>query len=172
MKTQRQQDAVPDPGVTGLENVVVRLLDPEDLDAIVRIDARRSGRRRREFYERRIREVTRDSDIKIGLVAEIDGAVAGFLLGRLYFGEFGVPEPLAIIDAIGVDPGFAGRHAGGALLSQLETNLRAIGVEKIRTHVEWKLFELIRFLGGKGFEPVPILCLEKTTGHAGPSRRA
>jgi GNAT superfamily N-acetyltransferase len=160
-------EAPADPGVTGLESVVVRVLVPEDKDALVRIDARHSGRRRREYFDRRILEFTRDSDIRIALVAEIDRHVVGFLLGRLYFGEFGVPEPVAIIDAIGVDPDFEGKRAGTALLAQLETNLRGIGVQKIRTQVEWKMFDLVRFLAANGFEPAPILCLEKSPGASG-----
>jgi hypothetical protein len=35
-------------------------------------------------------------------------------LGRLYYGEFGLPEPVAIVDSIGVHPELKGRHVGRA----------------------------------------------------------
>ena len=79
----------------------------------------------------------------------------------MYYGEFGVPEPFATIDTIGVDPDFGGRKVGSALLDQLETNMRGIGVETIQTQVDWKYQELIGFLASRDFRPAPVLCLEK-----------
>lgn len=150
-----------EPGVTGLEGVSVRDLRAADLDAMVRIDARIGGRSRREYYQRKLEEATRDTGLRISLAAETEGTFAGFLLARLYYGEFGVPEPLAIVDTIGVDPELRGRHVGAALFSQLETNLRAVGIERIRTEVDWDRFELLGFLAARGFRPAPSLVLEK-----------
>jgi len=150
-----------EPGTTGLEGVEVRELRSGDLDAIVRIDARISGRTRREYYQRKLDEATRESGIKISLAAETDGAFAGFLLGRLYYGEFGLPEPTAIVDSIGVDPDLRGRNVGRALFAQLETNLRGIGIESIQTQVEWNHFELLGFLHSIEFRPTPIVSLQK-----------
>ncbi|MBI5366084.1 MAG: GNAT family N-acetyltransferase [Planctomycetes bacterium] len=158
------EDLFRDPGTTGLEGVVVRDLAPADLESVVRIDARASGRRRREYYERKLAEVTRDTGIRISLAAECGGTFAGFLLGRLYYGEFGLPEPTAIIDSIGVDPDLRGKSVGRALLAQLETNLRAIGIDTIRTEVEWNHLDLLGFLGAHGFAPAPVLCLAKKLG--------
>jgi ribosomal protein S18 acetylase RimI-like enzyme len=150
--------------VTGLEDVLVRELGPADLNAIVRIDAKLVGRQRREYYEKKIAEATRESGIRISLLAQVEGCTAGFILGRLYYGEFGLPEPVAIVDSIGVDPGFQGRHVAQALMRQLETNLRAIGIEKLQTQVEWRQVGLLSFLGAEGFQPVPTLTLEKRLG--------
>jgi ribosomal protein S18 acetylase RimI-like enzyme len=153
-----------EPGTTGLEGIAVRELRPDDLDAIVRIDAGTSGRRRPEYYQRKLAEATRESGIRISLAAETEGLFAGFLLGRLYYGEFGMPEPVAIVDSIGVHPELKGRHVGRALFEQLETNLKAIGIETIQTQVEWNHFELLGFLRSIGFHPVPTLSLQKRLG--------
>jgi ribosomal protein S18 acetylase RimI-like enzyme len=150
-----------DPGVTWTESIVVRALARRDLDAVVRIDSRHAGRTRREYYERKIAEATRESGICVSLVGECDGCVAGFLLARLYYGEFGLPEPTAIVDSIGVDPGYHGRHVGAALMRQLKTNLRAIGIESVQTQVEWSHAALLGFLAAEGFRPIPTLTLEK-----------
>lgn len=164
----RTPSFLPEPGVTGLANVAVRDLRPGDLDAVVRIDARLSGRQRREYFQKKIAEATRESAIRISLLAELEGCVVGFLLGRLYYGEFGLPEPTAIVDSIGVDPDFRGRHVGSALIAQLEANMRAIGIETIQTQVEWRQSDLLGFLGAAGFCPVPTLTLEKSLdAHAG-----
>ena len=150
-----------EPGVTGLEGVLVRELTVSDLDGVVRIDARSSGRPRHEYYLRKLEEALRESGVRISLAAEVDGALVGFMLGRLYYGEFGVPEPTAIIDSLGVDPDFRGRKVGSALLAQMETNLRAFGIETVRTEVDWDRLDLLGFLGGHGFKPAPVLTLQK-----------
>ena len=154
-------DIFREPGTTGLEGITVRDLRPDDLEAMVRIDAQISGRSRREYYQRKIEEATRESGIKISLAAETEGMFAGFVLGRLYYGEFGLPEPVAIVDSIGVHPELKGRHVGRALFAQLESNLRAIGIESIQTQVEWNHFELLGFLRSLDFHPVPTLSLQK-----------
>ena len=150
-----------DPGVTGLEGIAIRDLRPGDLEAVVRIDAGIEGRSRREYYQRKIDEATRESGIRISLAAEIDGMFAGFLIGRLYYGEFGQPETVAIVDSIGVHPDLKGRKVGRALFCQLETNLKAIGIETIQTQVEWKRFDLLGFLKSIDFHPIPTLALQK-----------
>lgn len=160
MMSKREQ-GVPDPGATGLEHVVVRRIEPTDLDAVARIDARHAGRPRREYFSRKLTEALRESGVCISLAAELDGCFAGFLLARIYYGEFGTAEPVAFLDSIGVDPSFAGKKVGAALLDQLETNLRGLGVERIQTEVAWDSFGLLGFLKATEFSPAPILTLEK-----------
>ncbi len=159
--TPKKRDLDLQPGESEFKNVVVRELREDDIDAIVKIDAQYSERTRREYYQRKLAEATRDSGLRISLAAEVDGIFAGFLIGRLYFGEFGIPEPVAIVDSIGVHGDFRGRHVGAALLEQLETNLRGVGIETIETQVDWDRFGLLGFLAGHGFSPAPILTLTK-----------
>lgn len=150
-----------DPGVTGTEHVIVRNLRPADLDRVTRIDELITGRSRRAYFEKKVEEAIALADIRISLGAEVDDHLVGFLLARLYYGEFGLPEPSAIIDTVGVDPEYRGRSVGTALFEQLSTNLRALGIEKIQTHVDWEYQPLIGFLAAKGFAPAPFLTLEK-----------
>lgn len=157
----QQADIFQEPGVTGLEHVQVRQLEARDLDAVVRIDGRHSGRPRREYYQRKIAECLRESGVRISLAAETSGCFAGFVLGRVYFGEFGLADTVAIVDSIGVDPDFAGKKVGAALLAQLESNMRALKVERIQTQVEWDSFALLGFLKNMEFNPAPVLTLEK-----------
>ncbi len=140
--------------------IVVRTLAPGDRDAVIDIDGRVMGRRRTEFLEAKLRQAATDTGIAVSLVAETDGAVVGFLLARVYYGEFGITERVAVLDVLGVHPDFTGRGVGGALVDQLRTNLLGLGIRTLRTEVAWDDFDLIAFFHHERFEPAPRLCLE------------
>lgn len=149
------------PGVLDTDAVLVRSLRVEDLEAIARIDEKIGGRSRRKYFEVKIASVLHDTGVKISLVAEVDGIVAGFLMGAVYYGEFGLPEATATIDTIGVHPDFRGRRVGKALMRQLVMNMRALGIERIETQVAWDDWDLLGFLKSERFEPAPRLCLHR-----------
>jgi ribosomal protein S18 acetylase RimI-like enzyme len=152
------------PGTLDTDHVEVRTLTQDDLDWVVRIDQQHSGRSRREYYRVKLAEAKEDTGVRISLAAFVKGEPAGFMTGRLYYGEFGLPEPVAILDSLGVSPAFAGHRVGKALLHQLGTNLRALGIEKIETEVAWDHVGLIGFFQHAGFRPAPRLCLELELG--------
>jgi len=147
-------------GTLDTDAVLVRDLRAEDLDAMVRIDRAITGRSRRGYYELKMKDALASGAMRISLAAENEGRLAGFLLGSLYYGEFGMPEPSAVLDTIAVDPACRGRHIGKALLRQLVMNLRALGIDRVRTEVEWDQFDLLGFLASRGFEPARRLCLD------------
>jgi len=141
------------------ERVLVRVLCADDLDAIVRVDRRNVGRSRRDYLQQKLEEAMRDSRIMVSLGAEVDGNLVGFLMGRLYYGEFGVAEPVALLDTIGVDPERPRTGIGRALIDQFKTNLGAVGIEKIQTQAAWNEWELLGFLEASGFRPEPRVFL-------------
>ncbi|WP_025323411.1 GNAT family N-acetyltransferase [Deferrisoma camini] len=142
-------------------SVIVRVMKPEDLDAVVAIDEKITGTLREEYYRYRFKVATlNDTQINASLVAEADGRVVGFLMGTLFSGEFGIPESSAVVDTLGVDPEFQDRGVGGALFDQFRTNMKAAGVERIYTLVDWKDFGLLKFFGNMGFVPSQRLSLE------------
>ena len=140
------------------DDVEVRTLQNDDLDWVVRIDKEHSGQSRRNYYEVKFKEL--ETGVRISLAALVDGAPAGFLMGRLYYGEFGLPEPAAVLDSIGVSNAFKGQQVGKALMRQLRMNLAGLGIESVRTEVDWDQVELIRFFQASGFRPAPRLCIE------------
>jgi ribosomal protein S18 acetylase RimI-like enzyme len=135
------------------DRVPVRSLIADDLGALIAIDRRITGRDRAAYYRRKVEEAMEESGVRVSLVAEIDGRVAGFVMARVDFGEFGRAEPEAVIDTIGVDPLYAHRAIGTALVSQLLANLATLRVERVRTEVEWNQFGLLGFLERCGFRP-------------------
>jgi len=140
--------------------VLVRGLAPDDLERAIGLDAKIVGRRREEFLKLKLQQNLKETGIKVSLAAEIDGCFCGFLLARVYYGEFGALEPVAVLDTLGVHPDFRGRGVGPALLEQLRKNLGALRVPRLRTEVDWENQTLLHFLHRQGFHPAPRLCLE------------
>jgi ribosomal protein S18 acetylase RimI-like enzyme len=141
-------------------DVVIRNLTLADLAALVRIDRQIIGRSRQTWYEGKLKRALLASDVQISLGAERDGMLVGAMLGSLHYGEFGQPEPLAVLDTVLVDRAFSGQGIATALMEQLVKNLRALRIERLRTEVAWDDHELVAFFSRKGFAPVPRLVLE------------
>ena len=98
-------------------------------------------------------EVNNFSAIRISLTARLDRAIVGYLMASADLGDFGRTEPVAVIDTIGVDPDYAHRGVGHALLSQLFTNLGALRIERVETVVGPRDLGLLGFLYDTGFVP-------------------
>ena len=141
--------------------VEVGLLADKDIEGIARIDRRHTGRDRHGYLCRTVAEALADSAVRISLVARVDGAVAGFLMARMDYGDFGRAEPVAVIDTLGVDPLQAHHGVGRALLSQLFANLSALGIERVETVVASGALELLGFFHAAGFRPAERLSFLK-----------
>jgi ribosomal protein S18 acetylase RimI-like enzyme len=158
-------------GIGTASEIRVRALTGADAEAVATIDARIVGRRRTEFFRAKLREALEESGVRISLAAEQDGTLAGFLLARVYYGEFGVAEPEAVVDTIGVDPDRRGRGVARALLVQVRANLVALGIRRVRTEVDWDDIDLLAFFHAQGFRPSPRFCLEATLDPERSGRR-
>lgn len=139
----------------------VRALEAGDLDDIIRIDQRVSGRRREDYIRELFDEAMNDSAVRVSLVARVDGIAAGFVMARTDFGDYGRAEAVAVLDTIGVDPDYAHRGVGHALLSQLFVNLAALRVERVETMVTRENFELLGFFYDAGFGQSQRLSFDK-----------
>jgi ribosomal protein S18 acetylase RimI-like enzyme len=131
----------------------LRSMAAVDLPAIVRIDRLLTGRDRTEYIRAQLAEALDDSSIRVSLVARLDDTVVGYLMARSDLGDFGRTEPVAIIDTIGVDPEYAHRGIGHALISQLFANLGARRVERVETILAPRDLALTGFLFDCGFVP-------------------
>lgn len=150
----------PDFGPLARDKIPVRAMTEADLQALVAIDLRVTGRDRSAYLDQRLKEALYESDVRVSLVAEMDGGAVGFVMARVDFGEFGRFEPTAVMDTIGVDPDYRGRGIGRALLSQLLVNLQTLRVESIRTELDWRDRALFAFLDRCGFHPSQQLCFD------------
>jgi GNAT superfamily N-acetyltransferase len=142
-------------------DVVVRPLEPSDLDAILRIDETLTGHRRKEYWQRRL-ELSLLRPPWMSLVAETDGRVVGFAFGWVGESEFGIVEPTAWLDLIGVDPPYRGRHVGQALVDrfvQSARELRAVG--RIATLIDLAQADVREFFLRLGFRHGPMIHMER-----------
>jgi ribosomal protein S18 acetylase RimI-like enzyme len=145
-----------------VENVKVRLLTKEDLEAIVRIDEKVLGGKkgfsepRREYWERKLDQTLTQAS----LVAEEEGQVVGFILGEVSGWEFGVPDTTGWIDTLGIDPNYQGKGLATILMRELVSHLKRIGVKTVYTLVNWNDWDLLQFFHSMGFERGDMINLE------------
>ena len=140
---------------------VMRVLRQGDLDAIVAIDAFASKEPRREYYERKIAGIlNKNANINTSIVCEIDGKVAGFVMGYVFFGEFGITDATSTIDTLGVHPDFRKHGVAAEMLDTFMMNMKAAGVKKVYTLVNWDDFALEKFFAMNKFVPSKRVNLE------------
>lgn len=135
------------------ERWLIRTMTPADVDAIVALDARESPHPRPSYYRDKIAACVSEPGLNTSLLAEQDGAPVGFLIGRLFFGEFGIPATRAVLDTLGVHPSFRRQGVASVLLEQYRKNLSALRVDTIDTLVDWDRFDLLAFFKRHGFRP-------------------
>ena len=125
----------------------------DDLGEAVRVDRAITGRDRHDYMKQQLAEAMQDSAVRVSLTARSGGFVVGYLMAQVDLGDFGRLEPVAIVDTIGVDPAYAHRGIGHALMSQLFVNLGALRIERAETVVAPRDFRLLGFLYEMGFGP-------------------
>lgn len=143
------------------DHIPVRSMKETDLGALVAIDRRATGSDRTGYYSRKQREALRESGVRVSLVAEQDEHPVGFIMARVDYGEFGHTSPEAVMDTIGVDPGYRDHGVGQALMSQLNANLATLRVDDIRTELDWNDVGLIGYLDALGFAPAQRVVLRR-----------
>jgi ribosomal protein S18 acetylase RimI-like enzyme len=154
------------------EEVKIRVLDENDLDAVVEIDRRVMGKERRSFWKRKIAYA--GIYPRPALVAVVEGKIVGFILGFVSGWEFGVPDTVGWIDTLGVDPAFQRRGIGRTLFNALidifkksgrqesvETTEREVeGVNIVYTLASWNDWDLLQFYHSMGFKKGEMVNLE------------
>ena len=142
-----------------LGDVKIRSLSQEDLEAIVEIDEKVLGEKRRDYWEKKL-QMMNDKTFQVSLVAEVEGRVSGFILGDISGWEFGVPDTIGWIDTIGVDPAHQKKGLATALAQELIQRLKAAGVRTIYTLVSWNDWDLLQFFHAMGFSRGDMINLE------------
>ena len=142
-----------------MRNMKIRALKKEDLGTIVEIDEKVLGENRKDYWERKF-SLMNDKASKISLVAEVEGKVAGFILGDISGWEFGVPDTIGWIETIGIDPVYQKKGLATALAHELMKHLKATSVRTIYTLVSWDDWDLLQFFHAMGFIRGDMINLE------------
>ncbi len=141
--------------------VDLRVLRPEDVEPVARLDQRIIGRDRSGFLRHALAEAAEGFAVRASFAAWVDGSIAGYMMARLDMGDFGRTSPVAILDTIGVDPRHGRKGIGRALLSQLFVSLAALRAERVETVVSHANLDLLAFLSHAGFGPSERLAFVK-----------
>lgn len=141
-------------------DINVRPLKKEDLPALISIDTAVTNMIRESYYKRKLDEIFAPGRLSVSLVAEVNGNVVGFLLGKIYEGEYGIPEDTAYIDTLGIAPEFHKIGIGSRLMEQFVSNMEGYKISKVYTLVNFGDVKLMKFFASQGFEPSKRLNLE------------
>jgi ribosomal protein S18 acetylase RimI-like enzyme len=140
----------------------IRPIRPEDLDAIIEIDAKHVGYARPAYLKKKLDDSLDTSQgMVISMIAEVDDKLVGFVMGKVFIGEFGIPETSATIDTIGIDPQYGGRGIARELLDEFLAHLSAAGAETVQTLVSWEDWKLLKFFSSNKFNPSRTVNLER-----------
>ena len=141
-------------------DVVIRPMTELDIEGITRIDERITKQYRPDVWERRVAYYIR-RDAESSQVALVAGVIAGFMMGEVRGGEFGLDEPTGWIEFFGVDPDVRGRDLGRKLIDALLAHFATQGAHIARTMVATKDQDIAGFLKAMAFIPAPVTALEK-----------
>ena len=140
-----------------------RALKPEDLDAVIEIDRRITGRARRGFFEKRLKAAQSGTDTFIAMATEDEdgGALTGYAIARVQAGEFGDDRLMAILDIIGVDPACQHSGLGTQLIDGVAKTMQKLGIKELRTQAPWTDYAVIPFFAANGFTLTSRIVLER-----------
>jgi len=142
-------------------DVTVRAIESSDLPAILRIDEKLSSQTRKEYWDRRL-EMAALRPPWMSLVAETDGRIAGFLFGWVAESEFGMSQPTAWVDLIGVDPPYRGRGVAHALIDRFVRSAQELrAIQKVATLIDLMQADVREFFLRQGFHHGPMIQMER-----------
>lgn len=145
------------------KTIYIRNLEKRDLSAMVAIEERGTGVVRPDYWEKRIELSEAIRPHWASLVAEADGRVVGFILGRAGELEFGLPGTIAWIEIIGVDPPYRHQGIASTLIERFAASAEDHGIKKIFTLVDSNNPEMKQFFTRIGFVQGKMWHFEKET---------
>jgi ribosomal protein S18 acetylase RimI-like enzyme len=141
--------------------ISIRNAQPADLDAVVRLDVDATGAEKRAYWQESFaRHVAPPHGGHLFLVAEKDGAIAGFIVAEIRAWEFGSP-PCGWVFALNVARHLREHGIGSVLFNELCARLRARGIDTVRTMVEITNKLNLSFFRSMGMTSGPYIEMEK-----------
>lgn len=139
----------------------IRKMRVSDLGALAAIERRITGSRRTSALQGHLRRQIRSGG-GICLVAEVSGTPAGFLVGDVAPWEFGEEREVAWVKVVGVDPRHQGLGLGHLLGEAFLKQVRARGIRRVKTLVEWDAGDLVAYFRSLGFDRGGATVLERS----------
>jgi len=147
--------------------LTVRSVHLEDWGPVVELEAALTGTSKGQYWKQVLERFLR-ADGCIGLAAATTDRLEGYLFGEVRALEFG-SDPCGWVFALGVQPGATRQGVASALLAEVRTRFRAMGVGKVRTMVERNDVPLLSLFRSQGFVGGPYVQLELDIAGPGPA---
>ncbi len=145
--------------------ISTRPLAEDDLEQVVNIDGLITNRRRPGFFRKRLAAAIAEPKYFIYIGCDLGGKLSGFLMARILEGEYGTNEPVAVLDAIGVDPEAQGRGLGRALMGEFNKILNHKQVSEVQSQADWRNQNILHFFSDAGFTLAPRNILEREVSY-------
>lgn len=142
-------------------DVSIRAMRADDFDAVVALDRRITGDTRRGYFEQRLKAALRQPRRHVQLAATTPSGIVGFVFARAAGGEFGRPEEVLALEAIGVEPAAQHTGLGQRMMGDLEALGRARSIASVVTQAVWRNHGMLRFLDGARFRLASRQILER-----------
>jgi len=138
--------------VTPTTALKLRELEREDLAEVARIDAVRTGLHKKDYWKQVFRDFfdSADGSLRVGLAADGEAGLAGYLLGEVRAFEFG-SEACGWIFAVATDLPYARSGVASSLLAETCRRFRQAGVTRMRTMVRRNDVPVLSFFRSNGF---------------------
>ncbi len=138
--------------------LTLRAMEPEDISDVMEID-RLSGGRRAITYQDQITFYL-GGELGLSYVAEMDGRVVGFLMGRILERRY-TPYVGAWVEILGVIPELKHQGIGKRLLEAFLEGCREKGVQDVHAAASIRDTEVKPFLEKSGFKEGELVHLHK-----------
>ncbi len=142
-----------------MENLRIRKLKKEDSEAVYRIYAAITRKPVSADFKRVVADHAGREDSAC-FVAEIDGAVVGFMISYILTAGFGMTQS-AWIPTLGVSPDQMGQGIGAALAQEIFSFYHSRGIENVYTSVRWDSTDMLSFFKTLGFDRSNFINLRK-----------
>jgi len=140
--------------------VVIRPMEPEDIDAVLTIDRKISGVQRAITYTDLITGEL-GGVIDLSFVAEINGQVVGIILARLAYVGDPVTE-VGLVQILGVDPDYQRQGIATKLVSAMLERCKSKGIKTVRVSVNERDSQLRGLFQRIGFRRGQLIDYSKT----------
>ncbi|MCX8116727.1 MAG: GNAT family N-acetyltransferase [Desulfobacterota bacterium] len=133
-----------------MTQVMIRPMEPEDINGILEIDRKISGMDRAVTYQGLVRKGL-GGEVDMSFVAEVGQQLVGFLLAYLSYVREELSEA-CVIQIFGVDPAFQRQGIASKLIQALIERCQARKIKLIRVMVAERDGDLQGFFKRFGFE--------------------
>ena len=140
-------------------DIKIRKLKSGDAEAISRIYTAITGVTTGDDFKKGIRTQARNEE-SVSFVAEYQGHVAGYFVGTILTGSFGIHKS-AWVSMAGVNPDVMGQGIGERMAETAFARFRELGIEDVHTTVRWDATDVLSFFKTLGFDRSDFINLHK-----------